>query len=152
MEFKVGQKIKVDGVEAEILGVIRYYSYTEYLILMDGKEYWLEQGRGCKLWVKTKAPFDAKRFAEVLSPDSVDTPNILGKKMGKGLIVREVCCAQAQYVSGRVDGVKSGDTVTCVEGDIQKKGERQNFPFFAAEIWGDEIEFFEGRATEVITQ
>ena len=156
MELEVGQKIKIDfkegkaPEEAEVLGRVKYYTYTEYLVEIGGNRFWLEDGRDWRLWKKVKLPFKAANLKKLLEKTK-GMKELLGHRWEplNGLHVGEIGFTQALRVGGEVEGIEPGDKLMYIEGLLLVKT-AERFYLGVIEVYDEEIEYSEGKEVAVI--
>ncbi|MDD2696924.1 MAG: hypothetical protein PHE52_02070 [Candidatus Pacebacteria bacterium] len=157
-QLRIGSTVDLGIGKAKVLGVIKFHTYTEYLVKMDLlgqglKHFWLEEGREWRLWRKIKPPFKSTALLPVLK-ESWDKRYLLGEGRAglNWLIIREIGFAQVLEAEGETEDTDVGEKVVYVEGCFQ---ERQNWEFnlFVAEIWNGngngELECYEGRMVNI---
>jgi len=155
MELEVGQRIKIDFrerellEEAEVLGRVKYYTYVEYLVEIRGKRFWLESGLEWRLWKKVKPSFKASNLRKFLEGIK-DLRELLGERWEElgDLYVGEIGFARALRTEGEVEGIEAGDKPMYIEGMLMMKTE-EGFNLGVIELYDDEIEYSEGKEVAV---
>jgi len=154
MQLGIGEKIDLGIGKAEVLGMLKFHTYTEYLLRMDllgrGPEnFGLEQGREWRLWRKIEPPFKPVTLSQILK-EKWDKRDLLGESLASlnWLIIQEVGFAQVLKAAGETEETEISEKVIYVEGYFPERSGWE-FNLFAAEIWDNEVECYEGRIVEV---
>lgn len=136
----IGSNILVDGMRTTVLGIIRFSSYSEYLVSLAGKKVWLEAGREWRLWRKTKITGLNTRSVQKFFKDTKNIIPILGEDSGiNGFKLVEAGCAIVLGVKGETEDTGVGDKVFYLE--LTSSGGE----LFAVEVWnGEESEAYKG--------
>ncbi len=142
-EFEVGQRIKVNGKKAKILGIVKYSSPPEYAIKMDNKKCWLEPFEETwRLWKNLCGEGNPVVEAIVNS----DMVNAIGTTYGD-FHVSSHGIATATASIGNTWRVEVGDSVKLWRGENLTDKE---WPLFIAERNKDGVMFWAGQFVSVL--
>ena len=143
---KAGLKAKLVGI---VIGIVNYDSYTEYLVKIGNRKYWLEQSNEWKLWKIWPAAKNTRFFQEAMETLEVlkkaKRVESIGKGRGKIKII-ERDEGIVKKVEGEVEGIKENEKVEYIDG---KFPHRKKWPFFSVEYWGSEVEYYQGMKAKI---
>ena len=142
--FEVGQRIKVDGEETKVLGIVEYSSPSpEYSLKMNTKKFWLEPSKeGWRLWKKVSG----EENPVVEAVRNSDLADLTGTTYGDFHVSSHGVAIASECIDNTW-GVKVGGSVELWRG---KNMADKEWPLFIVERNDDgEINFWAGRYVSV---